>query len=96
MSLDAPLFLLPLHSSCSGLSPPLALMALETSSSSLGQFDIANLPMRVVTSPRPRPLINLNDDKTVDLIREIFGEELESTAVKIANNKAKKIYAVLR
>jgi len=73
-------------------------MALETSSSSLGQFDIANLPMRVVTPPRPRPLINLNDDKTVDIIREIFGEELESTAVKIEHNhvKAKKIYAVLR
>jgi hypothetical protein len=59
-----------------------------SSTSPLGPFDILNVKYRVVTPPRPRPLLSYLDEAGVpcNRIREIFGNEFELEALKIARD----------
>ncbi|KAK3936007.1 hypothetical protein QBC46DRAFT_38740 [Diplogelasinospora grovesii] len=53
-----------------------------SSTSSLGAFDIANVKFRVMTPPRPRPLIS-SQDATSKFIRDLLGNEFQTKAIEI-------------
>ncbi|KAK3357845.1 hypothetical protein B0T25DRAFT_451290, partial [Lasiosphaeria hispida] len=57
--------------------------ASDSSDSSTGTFYIANVKFRVVTPPRPMPLVCCNKDDNCDAIQKRFGSEFEQQAVVI-------------
>lgn len=59
--------------------------ASSSSTSAFGQFDISNVKFRVITPPRPRPLLSYTDGDLYKLILNIFGNEFETKAVQIAS-----------
>ncbi|KAK3353840.1 hypothetical protein B0T25DRAFT_221782 [Lasiosphaeria hispida] len=55
----------------------------STAESSVGKFGIASLKFRVATPPRPRPLINFDNDEVCQPARALFGYEFEDKAVQL-------------
>jgi hypothetical protein len=53
----------------------------------MGKFGTSNAKDRVVTPPRPRPLINYWNDVECRLITEIFGRSLQDKALEILTDK---------
>jgi hypothetical protein len=53
----------------------------------MGTFDISNVKYRVVTPPRPNPLISYPLDNECLLVREMFGDAFQSKALQIAAAK---------
>lgn len=58
--------------------------ASESSESSLGMFDISNVKFRVMTPPRPMPLVSYSLDAECLSLLEVFGDEFVTKAVELA------------
>lgn len=60
--------------------------AFDSSTGSVKRFDIANVPFRVVTPPRPRPLVSLMQGSSCKGVRKLFGNEFELRALQMASD----------